>query len=104
MDDNATGGTGLAWIAPAESLIQSFATAGFQVLSHTCYAVEPLYAPLTLVPTCFPSSPVSKGFPSLFEALRNMPPTPMVRLRCGSRAVDVAASLLSIDTTVSCPQ
>ena len=50
------------------------------------------------------STPVSQGFPSLFAALRTMPPTPMVRLRCGSRAVDIAAPLLSLDTTVSCPQ
>ncbi len=42
MDDNATGGSGLQWLAPAERLFQSFASAGFLVLSHSCYRVEVL--------------------------------------------------------------
>ena len=40
MDDNATGGAGFQWLAPAERLINSFASAGFVVLMHSCYHTE----------------------------------------------------------------
>ena len=81
--------TGLAWIAPAESFIQSFATAGFLVLS--LLQCGTLIYTLTPAPTCFlfpQYPPVSRRFPSLFEALRHIPST--VRLRCSSRVVDVS--------------
>ena len=46
MDDNATGGIGLSWVYSAEKLLQSMATAGFLVLSHTCYQVESVVIPV----------------------------------------------------------
>ena len=46
---------------------------------------------------------VTQGYHSLLAALRNSPPAPMVRLRCGNRAVTLPSHLLTIGDTVECP-
>ena len=44
MDDNATGGHGLSWLHETQQLIHQFHSAGFQVLTHSCYLAKPLFA------------------------------------------------------------
>lgn len=100
MDDNATGGIGLSWLLPAERLLFTLATAGFLVLSHSCYLVEPLDAPPSLIPVFSRSDFVSNGYPTLLSALQTVPLTPMITLRCGDRSVSLASSLLTIGETV----
>ena len=47
MDDHATGGAGLTWLHEAQRLIHKFHSAGFQVLTHSCYLAQPLaHSPL----------------------------------------------------------
>ena len=103
MDDNATGGIGLSWLYEAENLLQSLATAGFLVLSHSCYQVEPVLLSEFTSPTFSSMDFVTQGYHSLLAALRNSPPTPIVRLRCGNRAVTLPSQLLIIGETVECP-
>ena len=81
MDDNATGGIGFSWLYEAETLLQSLATAGFLVLSHSCYQVEPVFLSESTSPRFSSMDFVTQGYHSLLAALRNSPPTPMVRLR-----------------------
>ena len=103
MDDNATGGIGLSWLYEAETLLQSLATAGFLVLSHSCYQVEPVFLSESTSPRFSSMDFVTQGYHSLLAALRNSPPAPMVRLRCGNRAVTLPSHLLTIGDTVECP-
>ena len=103
MDDNATGGIGLSWLYEAENLLQSLATAGFLVLSHSCYQVEPVLLSEFTSPTFSSMDFVTQGYHSLLAALRNSPPAPIVRLRCGNRAVTLPSHLLIIGETVECP-
>ena len=103
MDDNATGGVGLSWLPTAELLLQSLSTAGFLVLSHSCYQVEPITGPVTDLPIFSSLDFVKKGHHSLLSALRGSPPSPMLRLRCGNRAVTLPSSLLIVGDTVDCP-
>ena len=103
MDDNATGGIGLSWLSEAETVLQSLATAGFLVLSHSCYQVEPVFLSESTSPRFSSMDFVTQGYHSLLAALRNSPPAPMVRLRCGNRAVTLPSHLLTIGDTVECP-
>ena len=103
MDDNATGGIGLSWLYEAETLLQSLATAGFLVLSHSCYQVEPVFLSESTSPRFSSMDFVTQGYHSLLAALRNSPPAPIVRLRCGNRAVTLPSHLLTIGDTVECP-
>ena len=103
MDDNATGGIGLSWLYEAETLLQSFATAGFLVLSHSCYQVEPVFLSESTFPSFSSMDFVTQGCHSLLAALRNSPPASVVRLRCGNRAVTLPSHLLTIGDTVECP-
>ena len=103
MDDNATGGIGLSWLYEAETLLQSLATAGFLVLSHSCYQVEPVFLSESTCPRFSSMDFVTQGYHSLLAALRNSSPAPMVRLRCGNRAVTLPFHLLTIGDTVECP-
>ena len=103
MDDNATGGIGLSWLYEAETLLQSLATAGFLVLSHSCYQVEPVSLSESTSPRFSSMDFVTQGYHSLLAALRNIPPAPIVRLRCGNRAVTLPSHLLTIGDTVECP-
>ena len=96
MDDNATGGIGLSWIYAVETLLQSLATAGFLVLSHSCYQVEPVFIPEPPSPIFSSMDFVTQGYHSLLAALRNSPLGPVVRLRCGNRAVTLPSHLLLI--------
>ena len=103
MDDNATGGIGLSWIYAAETLLQSLSTAGFLVLSHSCYQVEPVFIPEPPSPIFSSMDFVTQGYHSLLAALCNSPLAPVVRLRCGNRAVTLPSHLLLIGDTVECP-
>ena len=103
MDDNATGGIGLSWIYAAETLLQSMATAGFLVLSHSCYQVESVHIPEPPSPIFSSMEFVTQGHHSLFAALGDSPLAPVVRLRCGNRAVTLSSNLLLIGDTVQCP-
>ena len=104
MDDNATGGAGLKWLARAERLINSFASAGFVVLMHACYHTE-------ILPSADPSSSlisscasVTTGYPSLFSSLPSPIPNAWLRLKSGSRAITIHSSQLSISSLgVRCP-
>ena len=100
MDDNATGGTGLQWLAPAERLITSFASAGFLVLTHSCYKTEILSSFPNYTPLISPCPSVLDGFPSLPSPL----PDTWLKLMCGSRSVTIHSSLLSVSPAgVTCP-
>ena len=103
MDDNATGGVGLSWLPKAEILFQSLSTAGFLVLSHSCYQVESITLPDTGSPIFSSYEFVSQGHHSLLSALQASPSAPMLRLRCGNRAVTLPSSLLVVGDTVECP-
>ena len=103
MDDNATGGVGLSWLPKAEILLQSLSTAGFLVLSHSCYQVESITLPDTGSPIFSSYEFVSQGHHSLLSALQASPSAPMLRLRCGNRAVTLPSSLLVVGDTVECP-
>ena len=64
MDDNATGGHGLSWLPETQKLIHQFHSAGFQVLTHSCYRVNPLFACPPVIASLEECSPVIEGFPS----------------------------------------
>ena len=103
MDDNATGGQGLSWLLPTQNLINNFYEAGFQVLAHACYPVEPLsqaQAPLPRIEAC---SPVTQGYPSLLLAFQHLPPSPFVRLRSGSLSITVPTNWICCQDTFSIP-
>ena len=103
MDDNATGGIGLSWVYSAEKLLQSMATAGFLVLSHTCYQVESVVIPVPPAPIFSSMDFVTQGHHSLLTALCHPLVAPVVRLRCGNRAVTLPSHLLLIGDTLECP-
>ena len=103
MDDNATGGIGLSWLYEAETLLQSLATAGFLVLSHSCYQVEPVFLSESTSPSFSSMDFVTQGYHSLLAALRNSPPAPMVRLRCGDRAVTLPSIYSLLEIPLSAP-
>ena len=103
MDDNATGGHGLEWIAPTESLIQSLSTAGFIVLGHSCYQVVASSRPYSPHPHFSIGPQVTHGHPSLFQAFDDCPPSPMLQIRSGNRAVDLPQSMISRGEFISCP-
>ena len=73
MDDNATGGIGLSWVYSAEKLLQSMATAGFLVLSHTCYQVESVVIPVPPSPIFLSMDFVTQRHHSLLTALCHSP-------------------------------
>ena len=71
----------------AEKLLQSMATAGFLVLSHTCYQVESVVIPVPPSPIFSSMDFVTQRHHSLLTALCHSSLVPVVRLRCGNRAV-----------------
>ena len=77
--------------------------AGFLVLSHSCYQVEPVFIPEPPSPIFSSMDFVTQGYHSLLAALSNSPLAPVVRLRCGNRAVTLPSHLLLIGDTVECP-
>ena len=104
MDDNATGGSGLQWLAPAERLFQSFASAGFLVLSHSCYRVEVLPSHPDYIPLISHCSLVIDGFALLRRALPSPLPHTWLRLKSGSRSITIHSSLLQISPlSIACP-
>ena len=84
MDDNATGGRGLLWLTKAEQLIESFSSAGFVVLKHSCYSIEILTTTPLGTPFVSECSPVTNGAPSLLALLPSPLPSTYLRLCCGS--------------------
>ena len=86
MDDNATGGHGLSWLPETQKLIHQFHSAGFQVLTHSCYRVNPLFACPPVIASLEDCPPVIEGFPSLWQAYAALPPCPYVQLCCGSQS------------------
>ena len=103
MDDNATGGRGLLWLMRAEQLIESFASAGFVVLKHSCYSVDFLDTAPLGTPFVAECPPVTNGSPSLLPLLPSPLPPSYLRLCCGSRALTIHSSLLTIGPGLSCP-
>ena len=104
MDDNATGGVGLRWLAPAERLITSFASAGFVVLMHSCYRTEILSSDNCSLPIISSGPHVVAGYPSLLSSLPSPLPDAWLRLQSGSRVVTIHSSQLSISPSgVRCP-
>ena len=103
MDDNATGGRGLLWLMRAEQLIESFASAGFVVLKHYCYSVDFLDTAPLGTPFVAECPPVTNGSPSLLPLLPSPLPPSYLRLCCGSRALTIHSSLLTIGPGLSCP-
>ena len=103
MDDNATGGRGLLWLMRAEQLIESFASAGFVVLKHSCYSVDFLDTAPFGTPFVAECPPVINGSPSLLPLLPSPLPPSYLRLCCGSRALTIHSSLLTIGPGLSCP-
>ena len=69
MDDNATGGRGLLWLTRAEQLIESFSSAGFVVLKHSCYSIDILDTAPVGTPFVSECPPVTNGAPSLLPLL-----------------------------------
>ena len=103
MDDNATGGQGLSWLLPAETLINNFHTAGFQVLTHSCYQVIPLSQVSAPLPHTEPCPTVTWGFPSLLIAYKHAPPSPFYKLCSGSLSITVPSQWLSCLDILSLP-
>ena len=103
MDDNATGGRGLLWLTRAEQLIESFSSAGFVVLKHSCYSVDFLDTAPVGTPFVSECPPVTNGSPSLLPLLPFPLPPAYLRLCCGSRALTIHSSLLAIGQGLSCP-
>ena len=103
MDDNATGGQGLEWVSPTETLIQPLSSAGFLVLGHSCYKIEDSDSPYSPSPSYGMAPQVLDGFPSLKEAFQGCRSGPMLRLRSGNRVVELPKSLLLADHMISCP-
>ena len=103
MDDNATGGKGLCWLTRAEQLIESFSSAGFVVLKHTCYSMEILDASPHGTPFLAECTPITTGASSLFSILPSPLPTAYIKLCCGSRSITLHSSLLNTEQGISCP-
>ena len=103
MDDNATGGQGLSWLLPTQNLINTFHDAGFQVLTHACYLVEPIFHTTAPLPCIETSSPVTQGYPSLREAFQHSTSAPFVRLRSGSLSIIVPTGWISCQDVFSTP-
>ena len=104
MDDNATGGVGMGWLAPAERLITSFASAGFLVLMHSCYRTEILSSENCSLPIISSCPHVVAGYPSLLSSLPSPLPDAWLRLQSGSKVVTIRSSQLSISPSgVRCP-
>ena len=103
MDDNATGGVGLTWLHEAQRLIHKFHSAGFQVLTHSCYLAQPLaHCPPTIA--CLEDCPpVLHGFPSLWKAYAAIPPCSYVKLCCGSKSITIPSSWIRINDVLSIP-
>ena len=74
MDDNATGGHGLSWLHETQQLIHQFHSAGFQVLTHSCYLAKPLFVCPLNIATLEDHPPVLDGFPSLCKPTQSCPP------------------------------
>ena len=102
MDDNATGGQGLSWLLPTQNLINTFHEAGFQVLTHACYLVEPIFH-TTATPYIETSSPVTQGYPSLRAAFQHSISAPFVRLRSGSLSITVPTGWISCQDVFNIP-
>ena len=103
MDDNATGGRGLRWLTRAEQLIESFSSAGFVVLKHTCYSMEILDTSPHGTPFLAECTPITTGASSLFSILPSPLPTAYIKLCCGSRSITLHSSLLNTEQGISCP-
>ena len=103
MDDNATGGHGLSWLPETQKLIHQFHSAGFQVLTHSCYRVNPLFACPPVIASLEECSPVIEGFPSLWQAYAALPPCPYVQLCCGNKSLSVPSSWVRITDVLSLP-
>ena len=103
MDDNATGGVGLTWLHEAQRLIHKFHSAGFQVLTHSCYLAQPLaHCPSTIA--CLEDCPpVLHGFPSLWKAYAAIQPCPYVKLCCGSKSITIPSSWIRLNDVLSIP-
>ena len=70
MDDNATGGHGLSWLPDTQKLIHQFHSAGFQVLTHSCYRVNPLFVCPPVIAALEDCPPVMEGFSLSVARLR----------------------------------
>ena len=103
MDDNATGGHGLSWLPETQKLIHQFHSAGFQVLTHSCYRVNPLFACPPVLASLEDCPPVIEGYPSLWQAYAALPPCPYVQLCCGSQSLSVPSSWVRITDVLSLP-
>ena len=103
MDDNATGGHGLSWLHETQQLIHQFHSAGFQVLTHSCYLAKPIFVCPPNIATLEDHPPVLDGFPSLWQAYAALPPCPYVQLICGSKSLTVPSSYVRITDVLSLP-
>lgn len=103
MDDNATGGHGLSWLSGAQSLILKFASAGFQVLSHSCYTAIPVDTPPPHFPFIEACPPHPHGYPSLWTACAALAPCRFVKLISGTLSITIPSSWIHISSVLSLP-
>ena len=98
----------MSWLTVATWTItlpedEGFFGSCFVVLKHSCYSVDILDTAPVGTPFVAECPPVTNGSPSLLPLLPSPLPPAYLRLCCGSRALTIHSSLLTIGPGLSCP-